>query len=228
MRPTPARRGRCCRTRSSWPPSATRWPTRSRASAASRTRLCGDIVPAVEQWHYRNKLEYSFGEGDDGELILGFHHPGRWDLIDPVENDILASERVDAVRAQVLDWCREAGLSAYDRRDHGGFLRNLVVREGRRTGQVQARLVTSQGAFEKDLFAAAIDADSVLWTQAVGRGRDHPRRQDAQAQGQRPGGRGDHRPRHHAAVRHLGRRVLPDQHRDGRGACTRSRWRPPP
>ena len=168
MRPTPARRGRCCPTRSSWPPSATRWPTRSRASAASRTRWCSDIVPAVEQWHYRNKLEYSFGEGDDGELILGFHHPGRWDLIDPVENDILASERVDAVRAQVLDWCREAGLSAYDRRDHGGFLRNLVVREGRRTGQVQARLVTSQGAFEKDLFAAAIDADSVLWTQAVG------------------------------------------------------------
>ena len=60
------------------------------------------------------------------------------------------------------------GLSAYDRRDHGGFLRNLVVREGRRTGQLQARLVTSQGAFEKDLFAAAIDADSVLWTQAAG------------------------------------------------------------
>src|SRR5512132_3784961 len=26
------------------------------------------IVPAVEQWRYRNKLEYSFGTGDDGEL----------------------------------------------------------------------------------------------------------------------------------------------------------------
>jgi 23S rRNA (uracil1939-C5)-methyltransferase len=27
------------------------------------------IVPAVEQWRYRNKLEYSFGTGDDGELV---------------------------------------------------------------------------------------------------------------------------------------------------------------
>ncbi len=126
------------------------------------------IVPAVEQWHYRNKLEYSFGQGDDGDLILGFHHPGRWDLIDPVEHDILASERVDALRAQVLGWCREAGLTAYDRRDHGGFLRNLVVREGRRTGQLQARLVTSPGAFAQDEFAATLAAESVLWTQAAG------------------------------------------------------------
>src|SRR5687768_17068827 len=27
------------------------------------------IVPAVEQWRYRNKLEYSFGTGDNGELV---------------------------------------------------------------------------------------------------------------------------------------------------------------
>src|SRR3954452_17325456 len=39
-----------------------------------------EIVPALEQWRYRNKLEYSFGEEDD-ELTLGFHARGRWDVI---------------------------------------------------------------------------------------------------------------------------------------------------
>ena len=34
------------------------------------------IVPALEEWRYRNKLEYSFGTGDDGELVCGFHAPG--------------------------------------------------------------------------------------------------------------------------------------------------------
>src|SRR5882724_4329611 len=34
------------------------------------------IVPAVEQWRYRNKLEYSFGTGEGGELVCGFHAPG--------------------------------------------------------------------------------------------------------------------------------------------------------
>jgi 23S rRNA (uracil1939-C5)-methyltransferase len=123
------------------------------------------IIPAVEQWRYRNKLEYSFGTDEQGQLVLGFHRPGRWNDIDDVTDDILASEAINAVRERVKAWCREQGLSAYDRRSQGGFLRNLVVREGRRSGQLQARLVTSRGEFEKDQFAAAADVHGVLWTQ---------------------------------------------------------------
>src|SRR3954453_24227786 len=125
------------------------------------------IVPAVEQLRYRNKVEYSCGESDDG-LVLGFHRPGRWDLIDDVAEDILASERVDELREVVAEWCREEGLSTYDRRDGTGLLRNLVVREGRRTGQLQARLVTSPGDFRAPELAAAVPADSFLWTQDPG------------------------------------------------------------
>jgi 23S rRNA (uracil1939-C5)-methyltransferase len=126
------------------------------------------IVPAVEQLRYRNKVEYSFGEADDGRLVLGFHRPGRWDLIDDVDEDILASERVDELREAVKAWCREEGLSTYDRRDGTGLLRNLVVREGRRTGQLQARIVTSEGEFRAPELAAVAPADSFLWTRAAG------------------------------------------------------------
>ena len=124
------------------------------------------IVPALEPLRYRNKLEYSFGNDEDGELVLGFHRPGRWDLIDDVSVDILASERIDEVREAAKAWCRAEGLTPYDRRDHTGMLRNLVVREGRRTGQLQARLVTSRGQFRAPELAAALPAESVLWTQA--------------------------------------------------------------
>jgi 23S rRNA (uracil1939-C5)-methyltransferase len=121
------------------------------------------IVPAVEPWRYRNKLEYSFGEAG-GELVLGFHKPGRWNEIDDVSEDILASEKVDAVRETVKTWCREQGLSAYDRREGDGFLRNLVVREGRRSGQIQARIVTSEGDFAALDLAEHVEATGVLWT----------------------------------------------------------------
>ena len=47
------------------------------------------IEPAVERWRYRNKLEYSFGKRD-GELVLGFHARGRWDLIVDAEDCQLA------------------------------------------------------------------------------------------------------------------------------------------
>jgi 23S rRNA (uracil1939-C5)-methyltransferase len=122
------------------------------------------IVPAVEQWRYRNKLEYSFGTGPDGELVCGFHAPGRWDEIVPLTDCLLASERSNEVRDQVLQWCRAQGLSAWDRRDQVGFLRNLVVREGRRTGELQVRLVTSPGTIDVDSLAGAVQCNGLFWT----------------------------------------------------------------
>jgi 23S rRNA (uracil1939-C5)-methyltransferase len=126
------------------------------------------IVPAVEQWRYRNKLEYSFGTGESGELVCGFHAPGSWETILHLDDCLLASERGNELRRAVLAWCRAQGLGAYDRRTQTGFLRNLVVREGRRTGQFQLRLVTSEGELDTDALRAAIQVHSLLWTQVPG------------------------------------------------------------
>jgi len=123
------------------------------------------IVPAVSQWRYRNKLEYSFGTGPSGELVCGFHAPGRWDEIVAIEDCLLASQRANAAREQIVSWCRAQGLTAYDRRGGEGMLRNLVVREGRRTGALQVRLVTGPGRLDRESLAAAAEGlDGVLWT----------------------------------------------------------------
>jgi len=132
------------------------------------------IVQAIERWRYRNKLEYSFGAAPGGGLVLGFHPPGNWRQVLDVREDILASEAVDGLRERVREWCEQEGLSAYDRETHSGFLRNLVVREGRRSGQIQARLVTSKGDaahevhFRAAHFSEAADVHSVLWTHTQG------------------------------------------------------------
>jgi 23S rRNA (uracil1939-C5)-methyltransferase len=125
------------------------------------------IVPAVQQWRYRNKLEYSFGTADDGALICGFHAPGSWERIEQVDDCLLASEAGNEARRAALRWCREHGLAAYDRRAQTGLLRNLVVREGRRTGELQVRIVTSDEPLDLDGFADALGVDSVLWTRAL-------------------------------------------------------------
>src|SRR3954454_22539285 len=122
------------------------------------------IVPAVQQWRYRNKLEYSFGSGPGGELVCGFHAPGRWDRIVPLEDCLLASEHGNAVREQVVGWARAHGLRADEGRSHSGELRNLVVREGRRTGEVQVRLVAAPVDLPLDALAEGVQADSLLVT----------------------------------------------------------------
>src|SRR4029077_16647950 len=53
----------------------------------------------------------------------------------------------DAVR----DWARAEGLDAYDQSEHTGYLRHLVLREGRNTGQLLVQLVTAAGErFDRD------------------------------------------------------------------------------
>jgi 23S rRNA (uracil1939-C5)-methyltransferase len=125
------------------------------------------IVPAVEEWRYRNKLEYSFGTDDSGALICGFHAPGSWERIEHIDDCLLASEAGNQARRAALEWCRAQGLGAYDRRAQIGLLRNLVVREGRRTGDLQVRLVTSDASVDLTGFAEAVGAGSVLWTRAL-------------------------------------------------------------
>ena len=107
-----------------------------------------EIEPAIEQWRYRNKLEYTFGE-HDGEVVLGYHARGRWDVVVGVEDCQLASERGNEARNRIRDWARLEAIPAYDRRAREGVLRNLVAREGWRTGQIQTRLVTLPAGFPK-------------------------------------------------------------------------------
>ena len=151
-----------------------------------------EIVPALEPWRYRNKLEYSFGEGADGGLVCGFHVSAGGNRVAPLGDCMLASERGNRARELALEWCREQRLTAWERGGPGvrggrdrdvsqrtaaapdgrARLRNLVVREGRRTGKLQVRIVSTEGELEAGALAASLSEGlgeslgGVLWTRS--------------------------------------------------------------
>ena len=102
------------------------------------------IVPAASPFFYRNKCEYSFTQLEDGPT-LGFHKAGRWDEVLEIERCWLTTDLGNAIRNAVRDWAREERLPAYDQATGDGYLRHLVVREGRNNGQVLVQLVTAPG-----------------------------------------------------------------------------------
>jgi 23S rRNA (uracil1939-C5)-methyltransferase len=114
------------------------------------------IVPAESQFHYRNKLEYSFTATPSGPA-LGFHQAGRWDEVLEVDKCWLTTDLGNAIRDAVRDWSREERLEPYDQAEHSGYLRHLVVREGRNTGQALVQLSTAAGErFERDQFVETL------------------------------------------------------------------------
>jgi 23S rRNA (uracil1939-C5)-methyltransferase len=102
------------------------------------------ILPAASQFAYRNKMEYSFAATPDG-AALGLHKAGRWDEVLELQKCWLTSNTGNAIRNRVQEWAREEKLPAYNQETQEGYLRHLVVREGRNTGQALVQLVTARG-----------------------------------------------------------------------------------
>ncbi len=101
------------------------------------------IIAMEEPWAFRNKMEFSFQPPDR----LGLHRRGRWDEVVDVQTCLLPSARVVDIVTEVRAFTRQHGLACYDTRTHQGFLRHLVVREGRATGELMVALVTAPGPF---------------------------------------------------------------------------------
>ena len=116
------------------------------------------IVPAGELFGYRNKMEYSFAPGADGPL-LGLHRAGRWDEVLGIERCYLTTELGNGIRNTLAAWAHEERLPAYDQASGEGYLRNVVVREGRNTGQALVQLVTSERErFDRDRLIEVLTA----------------------------------------------------------------------
>jgi 23S rRNA (uracil1939-C5)-methyltransferase len=125
------------------------------------------LVPAVERFHYRNKLEYSFTATPSGPA-LGFHKAGRWDEVLEIDRCWLTTDLGNALRDAIRDWARAEGLEPYDQAEQRGYLRHLVIREGRNTGQALVQLVTAPGErFDRDELVEALrrfpEVRSIHW-----------------------------------------------------------------
>ncbi|MDX6513925.1 MAG: rRNA (uracil1939-C5)-methyltransferase [Gaiellaceae bacterium] len=130
------------------------------------------IVPANEIFHYRNKMEYSFTATPEGPA-LGLHRAGRWDEVLDIRKCWITTDLGNAIREAVRDWAREERLEPYDQTEHTGYLRHLVVREGRNTGQVLVQLVTGPGErFEREHFVDVLrrfpEVRSIHWAENPG------------------------------------------------------------
>lgn len=99
------------------------------------------ILGSDEEYYYRNKLEFTFsssrwltneeiGKEDLGSMnALGFHVPGRFDKILPVDHCYLQPVSSNAIRNGVRDFAEANGISFYELKNQKeGALRNLIIR----------------------------------------------------------------------------------------------------
>ena len=120
-------------------------------------------------------MEYSFTQTPDGPT-LGLHKAGRWDEVLEIERCWLTTDVGNAIRDAVRGWAREEGLAAYDQEEQRGYLRHLVVREGRNTGQALVMLVTAPARGSRPAISSRCCAASPRCGRSTGRSTTRRRR----------------------------------------------------
>ncbi len=102
------------------------------------------IEPAPCQYHYRNKMEYTFGDQvKDGPMTLGMHQKRRFMSIVTVDECQLVHDDFNKILRATLDFCTERGYRHYHKKSHKGLMRNLIVRRGVHTDEMMVNIVTS-------------------------------------------------------------------------------------
>ncbi len=124
------------------------------------------IAGSDDLYFYRNKLEFSFGDeawtaippkkppeietesatsdfmSAEAKTFLGFHVPQRYDKVLDIDECQLQSNLSNDILRYVKKFSLESSLPAYSSKTHSGYWRNLVIREGKNTGDVMVNIVT--------------------------------------------------------------------------------------
>lgn len=131
-----------------------------------------------EAYRYRNKVEFSWGsrrilnqeEFDAGTSFhgrfLGFHAPGHYDRIADTDQCYLISEAgntlLGTLRTQTL---HDGSPSVWDAREHTGFWRHAMIRQGFATGELMVVVYTKSPTNEEEVAAVEQVAQALLETE---------------------------------------------------------------
>ena len=122
------------------------------------------IIESPEVFAYRNKMEYSFGdEVKEGPLLLGLHQRNSFYNIVKTDTCAITDEDFNQIQKGVLSFFRDQKSTYFHKRSHEGFLRHLVVRKGKKTGEILINLsTTSQDHLDSEGFVKMLQSLSLI------------------------------------------------------------------
>ena len=93
---------------------------------------------------YRNKMDLSFGdEVKGGPMTLGMHRLGTRYTVLNADTCALAHPDLPKIAACVREYCTETGLPFFNKVDHIGYFRFLLLRRSETTGEILVCIATS-------------------------------------------------------------------------------------
>ena len=114
------------------------------------------IIGMENPYHYRNKVHAVYHHQRNGEIISGIYQEGTHKVV-PVEECQIENQEADRVIQTIRRLAVSFKIKIYNEDSGYGLLRHVLVRTGRKTGEMMVVLVTASPVFlSKNNFVKAL------------------------------------------------------------------------
>lgn len=115
------------------------------------------IIPMENPYNYRNKVQAVFRGDRSGRIISGVYQSSRNGIVG-VDRCFLNDERADRIVVGIRELLRSFKLRPYDIGTGRGFLKHVLIRVGKQSGEILVTLVGADRMFpkKKDFTAALL------------------------------------------------------------------------
>jgi len=100
------------------------------------------VIGMEDPWRYRNKGYFQVNQ-EKGRARLGFYKAGSYDFV-PASGCVLFSLQINRLVSYLEDQLSLQKITVYNSKTGGGNLRNILIRESRRTGEIMIVFFTKE------------------------------------------------------------------------------------
>ncbi|BFI73031.1 SAM-dependent methyltransferase [Nanoarchaeota archaeon] len=127
-----------------------------------------EIIKSPKIFYYRNRMDYAVGKNYE----VGLKEYGKWYAYVNIDECLLQSEESNIIRNKFREFIINKKLDPWDTVNHKGFVRYIVIREGKFTNERMVNIITYKTEnleYYKNLFLEFYDeiknyANSFYWT----------------------------------------------------------------
>ena len=116
-----------------------------------------DVLPSPQDFHYRNKMDFTFSakrwvtrkeietqdEIENKEFALGLHSPGSFEKALDIKKCHIHPETGNEILSIVRNFALDNDITAFDKRDKTGYLRELITRYSGSSNSIMIILTTN-------------------------------------------------------------------------------------
>ena len=111
--------------------------------ALGRNVSISEVIQMENPLYYRNKLQFPVGYDKDNNPVMGVFRERTHEII-PTTNCLIQDKESQEIANFIIDFIRNNNIKVYNEVNGTGTIRHIIVRIGKKTGEIMVNLVTNE------------------------------------------------------------------------------------